>query len=205
MIRPSSVRSLVTVCPHGSVRAGCNSSKPPRSTSPPAAATASASSNSMDAWDHLAGGPLRCAEARLCRLCERPHTEVVAAGDAPAGVVAIALALQRQAKGIGEQLAAARRVSGDHRHARDEQDLHLAVRDAVHPGCLSPLPPFHLLAGVPGDLEQMTIGIGEVPGVDAEGAHVGGCCQRAAGGFGVPEQLVDLCLRPGGDTQAELG
>jgi hypothetical protein len=27
-IKPSSVRSLVTVCPHGSVRAGCNSSKP---------------------------------------------------------------------------------------------------------------------------------------------------------------------------------
>ena len=29
-IRPSSVKSLVTVCPHGSVRAGCDSSKPAR-------------------------------------------------------------------------------------------------------------------------------------------------------------------------------
>src|SRR5215207_3887998 len=33
MIRPSSVRSLVTVCPHRSVRAGCNSSKPTRCSS----------------------------------------------------------------------------------------------------------------------------------------------------------------------------
>ena len=55
------------------------------------------------------------------------------------------------------------------------------------------------------DLEEMTIGIGEVPGVDAERAHMGGCCQRGAGGFGVPEPFVDLCLRAGGDTQAELG
>src|SRR5258708_37946425 len=51
----------------------------------------------------------------------------------------------------------------------------------------------------------MTIGIGEVPGVDPERAHVGGCRERAAGGFGLPEQLVNLGLRSGRDTQAELG
>ena len=52
----------------------------------------------------------------------------------------------------------------------------------------------------------MTLGIGEVPGVDAERAQMGGCCQRGAGGgVGVPKPFVDLCLRVGGDTQAELG
>jgi hypothetical protein len=51
-----------------------------------------------------------------------------------------------------------------------------------------------LLVGVPRDLEEMTIGIGEVPGVDAEGAHMSGGGQRASGGFDLPEQLVDLCL-----------
>jgi hypothetical protein len=51
-----------------------------------------------------------------------------------------------------------------------------------------------LLVGVPRDLEEVTIGIGEVPGVDAERAHMSGLGQRASGGFDVPEQLVDLCL-----------
>ena len=51
-----------------------------------------------------------------------------------------------------------------------------------------------LLVGVPRDLEKMTIGIGEVPGVDAERAHMSGRGRRASGGFDVPEQLVDLCL-----------
>jgi Lactonase, 7-bladed beta-propeller len=37
-IKPSLVRSRATVCPHGSVRAGCSSSKPARSSSLPAAA-----------------------------------------------------------------------------------------------------------------------------------------------------------------------
>ena len=50
-----------------------------------------------------------------------------------------------------------------------------------------------LLVGVPRDLEEMTIGIGEVPGVDAEGAHMSGGGQRASSGFDLPEQLVDLC------------
>src|SRR6266566_9519420 len=40
--------------------------------------------------DHPVRGPLRCAKARLSRLRERPHTEVLAAEDPPAGVVAIA-------------------------------------------------------------------------------------------------------------------
>jgi len=51
-----------------------------------------------------------------------------------------------------------------------------------------------LLVGVPRDLEKMAIGIGEVPGVDAEGAHMSGGGQRASSGFDLPEQLVDLCL-----------
>jgi hypothetical protein len=51
-----------------------------------------------------------------------------------------------------------------------------------------------LLIGVPRDLEQMTIGIGEVPGVHAERAHMSGRGQRASGGLDLPEQLVDLCL-----------
>jgi hypothetical protein len=51
-----------------------------------------------------------------------------------------------------------------------------------------------LLVGVPRDLEEMTIGIGEVPGVDAERAHVSGRGRRASGSFDVPEQLIDLCL-----------
>ncbi len=51
----------------------------------------------------------------------------------------------------------------------------------------------------------MTIGIGEVPGVNARRAHMRGCCQRAASGFDLDEQPVDLRLRLGGDTQAELG
>src|SRR5262245_4157490 len=67
------------------------------------------------------------------------------------------------------------------------------------------LAPSVLLVGVPGDLEKVAVGIGEVPGVDAERAHMGGCGQRAACGFDLSEQLVDLCLRLGGNTQAELG
>ncbi len=51
-----------------------------------------------------------------------------------------------------------------------------------------------LLVGVPRYLEEMTIGIGEVPGVDAERAHMSGRSQRASGSFDLPEQLVDLCL-----------
>ena len=39
----------------------------------------------------------------------------------------------------------------------------------------------------------------------AEAPRLCRCCQRPAGGFGVPELLVHLCLRCGGDTQAELG
>jgi hypothetical protein len=51
-----------------------------------------------------------------------------------------------------------------------------------------------LPVGVPCDLEEMAIGIGEIPGVDAERAHMGGRGQRASGGFDQPEQLVDLSL-----------
>src|SRR5947209_1089260 len=49
--------------------------------------------------NHSVGGPVRCAEARLCRLREWPHTEVLAARNAPAGVVAIPFTLQREAEG----------------------------------------------------------------------------------------------------------
>jgi len=43
------------------------------------------------------------------------------------GVVVIGFVLlQRQAEGVYEQLAALRRVSGDDRHARDEQNVHVA-------------------------------------------------------------------------------
>ena len=129
-IRPSSVRIRVTVCPHGSVRAGWSSSKPARSSSPPAAATASASSTSNSIrclGDHPVGGPRRRAEARLGRLRERPHAEVLAAGDVLTGVVLIGFVLrQRQAEGVDEQLATLRRVSGDDRHAGDEQNVHEA-------------------------------------------------------------------------------
>jgi hypothetical protein len=76
--------------------------------------------------DHPAGGPLRRAEAGLCRLREWPDTKVLAAGDAPAGVVALTFALQWEAEGIHEQLAALRRVGGDHRHARDEENVHVS-------------------------------------------------------------------------------
>src|SRR5689334_17136902 len=61
------------------------------------------------------------------------------------------------------------------------------------------------LVGFPGDLEQVTVGIGEIPGVNAKRPHMRWCCQRAASGFDLREQPVDLRLRPGGDTQAELG
>jgi hypothetical protein len=50
-----------------------------------------------------------------------------------------------------------------------------------------------LLVGVPRDLEEMAIGIGEVPGVDAKRAHMGRRGQRASGGLDLPQQLVDLC------------
>jgi hypothetical protein len=53
MIKPSALRSLVTIRPHGSVRAGCNSSKMP--------------------GDHPVGGPLTCAE-HASAACESGHT-----------------------------------------------------------------------------------------------------------------------------------
>jgi len=51
----------------------------------------------------------------------------------------------------------------------------------------------------------MPVGVGEVPGVHAERAHVRRCGQRAAGGLGLGEQPVDLLAGLGGDAQAELG
>jgi len=48
-------------------------------------------------------------------------------------------------------------------------------------------------------LQQVTIGVGEVPGVDPERA------QRAPGGLVLPEQFAGICLRSGSDMQAELG
>jgi hypothetical protein len=37
----------------------------------------------------------------------------------------------------------------------------------------------------------MTIGIGEVPGVNAERAHMSGRGQRASSGFDVPQQQAN--------------
>src|SRR5215470_2381661 len=76
--------------------------------------------------NHPVGGPLRRAKTRLRGLREGPHTEVLTAGDVPAGVIAVACALQWQPQGAHEQLAALRRVSGDNRHARDEKNVHAA-------------------------------------------------------------------------------
>src|SRR5438067_9537981 len=51
---------------------------------------------------------------------------MLAAGNIPAGVIALAFAFQREAEGIDEQLAALRRVGGDDRHARDKENVHAA-------------------------------------------------------------------------------
>jgi hypothetical protein len=81
----------------------------------------------MDAWGTtLPAGHCGVPKYACAASESRPHPEVLAAGDAPAGVIAIAFALQRQAESIHEQLAALRRVSGDRRHARDEENVHLA-------------------------------------------------------------------------------
>ncbi|AQY20173.1 hypothetical protein T261_00194 [Streptomyces lydicus] len=75
--------------------------------------------------DRPVGGPRRRAEARLGCLRERPHAEVLAARDAPARVVAVVFALQREAKGVHEESAALWRVSDDHRRTRDEENVHV--------------------------------------------------------------------------------
>src|SRR6185312_13825174 len=49
---------------------------------------------------------------------------MLAAGDAPAGVVTITFALQWQAESVDEQSAAGRRVGGDYRHAGDKENVH---------------------------------------------------------------------------------
>ncbi|MFE7168393.1 hypothetical protein [Streptomyces sp. NPDC057616] len=77
--------------------------------------------------DHQVGGPLSGAEACFGGLRERPETEVLAAGDAAAGVVAVALPLQGQPESVDEQLATRGRIGDDNRHARDEEN--------VRPGC----------------------------------------------------------------------
>ena len=76
--------------------------------------------------DHPVGRPRRRAEARLGCLRKRPHAEMLAARDAPARVVAVVFALQRQAKGVNEEFAALRRVSDDDRRTRDEENVHVA-------------------------------------------------------------------------------
>jgi hypothetical protein len=47
--------------------------------------------------------------------------------------------------------------------------------------------------------------IGDVPGGTPNGRMWAGCGERAACGLGLPQQLVDLGLRCGGDSEAELG
>src|SRR6266581_1665558 len=71
------------------------------------------------------------------------------------------------------------------------------VLDNRHPGR-----PTALLAGVPGDLEEMPVGVGEVPGVHAERTHMRRRGQRAASGLGLAEQPVDLLAGLGGNAQA---
>jgi len=72
------------------------------------------------------GWPLGRAKARLRRLREGPDTEVFRAGDAPAGVVALALALQLEAEGVHEELPALRWVGHDDCHARNELNVQVA-------------------------------------------------------------------------------
>jgi len=50
---------------------------------------------------------------------------VLAPGNAPAGVVTIAFALQREAKGINEQLMALLRIGGDNSHGPQEENVHV--------------------------------------------------------------------------------
>lgn len=57
--------------------------------------------------------------------------------------------------------------------------------EAAMAGYRGPVPV--LLVGVPCDLEEMAIGICEVPGVDAERAHMSGRGQPASSGFDLPE------------------
>src|SRR5437667_8310187 len=59
---------------------------------------------------------------------------MLAAGDTPAGVVALAFAFQREAEGIDEQFAALRRVGGNDRHARDKENVHAAQPTALNRG-----------------------------------------------------------------------
>jgi hypothetical protein len=72
--------------------------------------------------------PRRCAEACLRSLGQGPDTEVHAAGDLLAvPVLPVPARRERKAEGLDVELAAPRRVRGDHREARDEENLH-----AVH-------------------------------------------------------------------------
>src|SRR2546421_881716 len=78
---------------------------------------------------HLRDGPIRrpvrCAEARLRGLRQRPHPEVLAALDPLAvEVVAAGTRLEREAQRIDEQFAAPLRIWRDHRDAGDELNIH---------------------------------------------------------------------------------
>ena len=73
-------------------------------------------------------GPLA---TRACQSTPPPPargqiTEVFRAGDAPAGVVALALALQLEAEGVHEELPALRWVGHDDCHARNELNVQVA-------------------------------------------------------------------------------
>src|SRR5207248_5408936 len=70
------------------------------------------------------GRPVRRAKAGFRRLREWPYAEVLASADAPAGVVAIALAFQPETEVVHEQLAALRWLGGDDCHAGDEENVH---------------------------------------------------------------------------------
>src|SRR5215208_2582970 len=82
---------------------------------------------------HLRDGPIRrpvrCAEARLSGLRQRPHPEVLAALDPLAvEVVAAGSRLKREAQRIDEQFAALLRLWSDDRDACDELNIHAPNR-----------------------------------------------------------------------------
>jgi hypothetical protein len=72
--------------------------------------------------------PLAGAEACFGSLRERPHTKVLAAANALAEIVVIALvALEWQPQRIDEEFAALGWIRRDDGHARDEQNLHITL------------------------------------------------------------------------------
>src|SRR5207245_1047403 len=72
--------------------------------------------------------PLRRPEARLSGLGQRPDTERLATGDLLAVVIVAALTFQRRPKRVDVELATGGRIGRDHRHGREELDVHATPR-----------------------------------------------------------------------------